>query len=71
MPLLVDQANREAIEFRLDRIIHPLDAERGTDASIESLGLLVRECIVERQHRYPVGDRIEFGRRLTADALRR
>jgi len=69
--LLVDQADREAVEFWLDRVIHLLDAKRGTDASVESLGLLVRECIVERQHRYPVGDRVEFGRRLTADALRR
>ena len=70
-PVLVTQADGEAVEFGLDRKRRRLVAGRLHDAFDEVAHVLVGEGVVERKHRHFVPDLGETARRLGADALGR
>ena len=66
----VDEADREPVEFRLDRVRDAVDVQRLANAAVECAHILVRERVAEREHRHAMWHRLEFRRGGSADTLR-
>ncbi len=70
-PLAVDHRHREPVELRLRDVVEVArDAETLVDAAVEGLHVLLREGVVEREHRNLVHDLAETAARRSRHALR-
>ena len=69
--VLVAQADRQAVELRLGRVLDCLDARAPRARAVEGAHFLLVEGVAERQHRHAVPHLGELRQRRAADALGR
>ena len=70
-PVAVDEARREAVELRLERVLHLLDFEAFAHPPVEVAQLLLAESVAEREHGRGVHDFREPRERRRAHPLGR